>query len=487
VPVATSTRTPRPTSTPQPTNNGTTSPQFTPAQIALEANTNFEVRVSNPDVAQAAGVRYVIEYDPAIITCDDRAAGNPAIPPQPFTFTILPNGCNNGRYEFVGNIQGTRDTIALGDVVRVIFRTRAQVGTTSLTLTEAEYLDRNGQPIATLAAPVDLPVTVTSDTITGVASCQAGTNRTLNLFASTDDGTGTPTSFTTILSGARYTLAAPRVGNPYSVIATCSCHVPARRLGIQSPATNQNAQLLGGDVDGNQQINILDIIGIARRFNQPPGDLACADLDQDGTVTFSDLTVAQANFGTERFLPFNPVLQTLAVRRDVEHATTPPLATPIAQPQQTATVSCRVEDATEPGTGTLIVEAANVDDLYGFSFALASDPTVDVPGDTLTPGQFVSPDIEVLNRVIDGTLELAISQQGAIDGVSGAGELGRATIAVPQAGTYTFTFTDGMLGTSAGAEHAYTTEGCTFTADEAATTPEPPDGNDSTLYLPLLR
>jgi hypothetical protein len=145
-----------------------------------------------------------------------------------------------------------------------------------------------------------------------------------------------------------------------------------------------------------------------------------------------------------------------------------------------------VEDATEPGTGTLIVEAANVNDLYGFSLALASDPTVDVPGGTLTQGQFVSPDIEVRNTADNGTLELAISQQGTIDGVSGAGELGRATIAVPQAGTYTFTFTDGTLGTSAGAEHAYTTEGCTFTADEAATTPEPPDGNDSTLYLPLL-
>jgi hypothetical protein len=53
-------------------------------------------------------------------------------------------------------------------------------------------------------------------------------------------------------------------------------------------------QLLGGDVTGDNQINILDIVYIAYRFGSTD---VRADLNVDGTVDIIDLSLTGANFG----------------------------------------------------------------------------------------------------------------------------------------------------------------------------------------------
>jgi len=53
-------------------------------------------------------------------------------------------------------------------------------------------------------------------------------------------------------------------------------------------------QLLGGDVTGDNNVNILDIVYIAYRFG---GTDARADLNADGTVDIIDLSLTGANFG----------------------------------------------------------------------------------------------------------------------------------------------------------------------------------------------
>ncbi|NJL06671.1 MAG: hypothetical protein HC911_17570 [Chloroflexaceae bacterium] len=461
--------TPSPTAETNPLNG-----LFTPEQIAVEPDTNFEIRLNNPTISGAAGVRLVVEYDPAFITCDDRAAGNPTIPPQPFTFSILPNGCNNGRYEFVGAIQGTTDNIQRGSVARVIFRSTGNLGQTALRLVEAEYLDRNGQLLARLQPNAALPVTITADSIQGVVTCQAGTSRRANLFASTDEGTGAATSFTTVASGAAYTLAAPRGGNPYSVIATCPCHLAARQLDINAPATGQNVRLLGGDIDDNDQINILDVITIGRLFNRAPGEAACADLNQNGVVDLPDLTITQANFRRSRFQPFDP---RQALSDPAQQATV------IALPAQTpATVSCRMEPANN-GEATLILEVTNVSDLYGYSVELQSSPQLTLGESQWTLGQFVQSDIVVENSAQNGRYVLTISQQGELAGASGSGELGRIKVRAPAAGMYTVRFGDVLLGSSDATVIAVATTGCSLSIDQSNPTPMP---QGQRVYLPLV-
>jgi hypothetical protein len=67
---------------------------------------------------------------------------------------------------------------------------------------------------------------------------------------------------------------------------------------IDEPGTAQHTlpqfTLLGGDVNGDAKIDILDIAYIGARFG---GQDALADLNQDGTVNILDLVLAATNYG----------------------------------------------------------------------------------------------------------------------------------------------------------------------------------------------
>ena len=52
--------------------------------------------------------------------------------------------------------------------------------------------------------------------------------------------------------------------------------------------------LLGGDLNGDREINILDIAYVGAQFG---GTDARADINEDGSVDILDLAMAGANFG----------------------------------------------------------------------------------------------------------------------------------------------------------------------------------------------
>lgn len=54
-------------------------------------------------------------------------------------------------------------------------------------------------------------------------------------------------------------------------------------------------KLLGGDVNGDNNVNILDVVGIIGSFGA--GGMLPADINGDGTVNIFDLTIAAGNFG----------------------------------------------------------------------------------------------------------------------------------------------------------------------------------------------
>ncbi len=54
-------------------------------------------------------------------------------------------------------------------------------------------------------------------------------------------------------------------------------------------------KLLGGDVNGDNNVNILDVVGIIGSFGA--GGVLPADINGDGTVNIFDLTIAAGNFG----------------------------------------------------------------------------------------------------------------------------------------------------------------------------------------------
>jgi hypothetical protein len=91
----------------------------------------------------------------------------------------------------------------------------------------------------------------------------------------------------------------------FGLSTTQPCTVTARHVGflstqwvVDQPGASQwilpEATLLGGDVNGDGRIDILDIAYIGARFE---GQDALADLNQDGTVNILDLVLAASNFG----------------------------------------------------------------------------------------------------------------------------------------------------------------------------------------------
>lgn len=82
---------------------------------------------------------------------------------------------------------------------------------------------------------------------------------------------------------------------------TVTAHHPGyldARWGVDEPGASRHTLpqvvLLGGDMNGDAQIDILDIAYLGARFESQD---ALADLNQDGTVNILDLVLAAANYG----------------------------------------------------------------------------------------------------------------------------------------------------------------------------------------------
>jgi hypothetical protein len=71
----------------------------------------------------------------------------------------------------------------------------------------------------------------------------------------------------------------------------------ARRTGVASPSFNTTT-LFAGDVNSDNNINILDLSSIASQFGNA-GVTGCANLNGDasGLVNILDLSLAASNFG----------------------------------------------------------------------------------------------------------------------------------------------------------------------------------------------
>jgi hypothetical protein len=149
------------------------------------------------------------------------------------------------------------------------------------------WLKRDSQPLLTLTGEVALQGRTTFE----------GTEIAVQPFAS-------PIAVQPFASPIPATTVTAADGT-FELSATQPCTVTARHAGflgtqwvIDQPSASRwtlpKVTLLGGDVNGDGRINILDIAYIGARFE---GQDALADLNQDGIVNILDLVLAASNFG----------------------------------------------------------------------------------------------------------------------------------------------------------------------------------------------
>jgi hypothetical protein len=145
-----------------------------------------------------------------------------------------------------------------------------------------------------------------------------------------------------------------------------------------------------------------------------------------------------------------------------------------AAAQSTATLRCRLEAATLAvgADTTLIIEVADVANLYGYQLKLNYDAArVQIQdgdskrsGVNLALGSFLKPDFIVWNETDNaaGSVALALTQINPSPARNGSGELARAVVRRVAAGAVSFTFAEVILSDVRGMALTQTVEGCTL-------------------------
>jgi len=88
------------------------------------------------------------------------------------------------------------------------------------------------------------------------------------------------------------------VGSTYTVNASYPGYLQSQKGSVYANVNIGPTKLVGGDVNADNCINILDIVSIVGKFGQtglPVTDPQ--DINDDGTVNIFDLTISAGNFG----------------------------------------------------------------------------------------------------------------------------------------------------------------------------------------------
>jgi hypothetical protein len=452
----------------------------------VEPDENFEFRVVTTGIPDATGIEFILDYEPNKVACEIGFPGND----QPFPFFVLDRSvCNTapGRYEWVSTV--SQGGFSAGELARIRFRSlNNETSTTIRIIPESvRVVDMNGNPLPIDIGVDALTVEISTATIEGIVTCQAGSTsnpRQTRIFASSFNGQGS-SIFTLSRSGDPYALNASTSGNPWSVIAACDCHINARILDVNSSSAGNDVTLRAGDIVGvdsdrdNGEINVRDAVALSARLGGPVDDLACADLNQDGRVDVSDMAILRGNFPLREFTPFDSIQRAVV------------MSEPITDTADAATVNCRIEQEPDTNSATMIIEVDGVRDLYGYSINLPIDPELvivpeawDLSNSLLQPVGDEPSILEMQNSQMDASLEVAVVRQNPAPGVSGSGELARITLQSGSTeGTHTFSF-DNIILADQQANFIPHQEGdmsqCNFVSKGTAAE------NTTSVYLPLV-
>jgi len=159
--------------------------------------------------------------------------------------------------------------------------------------------DPDGQPITINSTAVPSITVTAAGTIQGVVLRQGTQTNHANTetVGITVDG-GVAATAATAADGS-FSLTVPTRGT-YTISASYPGYLQAQKDSVYVVGTNVSigsTRLVGGDVNGDNCINILDIVSIIGKFGMtglPSTDPE--DINDDGTIDILDLTIAAGNF-----------------------------------------------------------------------------------------------------------------------------------------------------------------------------------------------
>jgi hypothetical protein len=312
-----------PTPLPRSASMSLTSPAPNPVLIGGEVTFDLIFSVANIDPG-VSGAEVYLGYDPILVgPSATPGVGTAEVRPEFFGASnvsineLLPAANCPGKASPCVHLvlAGPAQTTQTGVAVRFHFRSLVE-GTACFGVLQSSMSDANGYDVSHVAAS-DQCVPIQSRTVTGTVLRQgvpANPNPGGGTFACAGVsaiGTWTFGPFNTNSTG-RFNMVNLPTG-VYTFRVIYPGYLTAEKTGVTVAGNSQmidigTTTLRGGDVNGDNAINILDIGAIISRFGRTgaavkSASASCggdesADINDDGLVNISDLAIAAGNWGS---------------------------------------------------------------------------------------------------------------------------------------------------------------------------------------------
>jgi hypothetical protein len=277
--------TPPETPTPTPPVSGTA---FTLQNTDMDGQTNVEVWVQ--DVEGFYGVDFTLAFDASIVQGVDIVAG-PAFTDYPSQCVVSHSSIGAGVVQFAGNMVCIAQD---GDLhLATITFEDVSCGTSPLTWQDTQLLDSIGDSIIHTAQDGSVTPYACAAEVTGRALMEGRTDHS-GIAVSLVNGASE--NVVTGSDGA-YTYSDVPAG-VYGLVISHTLYLAAEFNACSVPGGETTSMpdvtLLGGDLDGNNVIDISDLVIGGAHFDSTSPE---ADITADGYVDIFDIVLIGKNFG----------------------------------------------------------------------------------------------------------------------------------------------------------------------------------------------
>jgi hypothetical protein len=290
------TETPTPTVTPTPTTTATGSTvALFPAslQLGLDGTGVSEVEAAN--ISDLYGVDLRLTYDPNVLAVVDADPNAPGVQVEAGTvfedvaFFVAKNEASDGVINFIAARQSPAPTFSgTGSLIQITWQGKT-LGQTPVTLEGVKLSDPDGLPLSATLQDGQVEVSL-GIIVQGHVALQGSDDSSRAVVAVGAQQVATSPD------GQFEIEIAPANSDPLTIVAPG--YLSAQTAGevfVGSTVIDLgNITLLGGEVTGDNRVDIFDLTFIGSRYN---GTDSLADVNGDGAVDIFDLTLTASNYG----------------------------------------------------------------------------------------------------------------------------------------------------------------------------------------------
>jgi len=274
--------------------------RFDPSSSTVVQGQSFTVDMYVENIGDLYGFETTIRFAPAILQVQDADGGTPGVQVAlgswlPGTTHIVTNTVDNatGLISFAATLVAPEPALnGSGDLISIPFFASAP-GTSALSFESLKMVNSSAEVI-----PVDR-----TDGVVTVSSNQATLAGTV-LLEGRSDHSGTVVALDggpTVTTGSDGSYSFDTTAGTHTLTFTHTAYLSATTTasGVAgTTVTVPTVTLLGGDVNGDGHIDILDLVAVASQFGSSSPSPATADINNDGTVDIVDIVLVAKNFGS---------------------------------------------------------------------------------------------------------------------------------------------------------------------------------------------